>query len=330
MPLLRCQRCDLAYEVPAAVAVRLPTSLARCSCGELIGLREVLAARFASAGDLAELDLSEYAVPTPLIASEEPAAEKDETEATVPRSVRVIARGQEGSIDALFTVGEYPLVIGRSGAHIELGDAELSIRHCEIAVRGASLILRDCDSHTGTFLDGEPVTEALLGEGMHLVRAGSALICVEPTDEPGEPVQPIELPSESLQQASPALMRKLLESGARKMRQGVRQRMLVGIEGPAQGREYEIPDRGLIVGREGDVRVPDEFLSRKHFSLVIDEQGWVRIKDLESRNGTFLNTLPARNTRIHPGDQIRAGQSVFRVEEREAEASQKSEGRRQK
>jgi hypothetical protein len=171
------------------------------------------------------------------------------------------------------------------------------------------------------------VTEALLGEGMHLVRAGSALICVEPTDEPGEPVRPIELPSESLRQASPALMRKLLESGARKMRQGIPQRMLVGIEGPAKGCEYQIPDRGLIVGREGDVRVPDEFLSRKHFSLVIDEQGWVRIKDLESRNGTFLNTLPARNTKIHPGDQIRAGQSVFRVEER---GGGEKQGRRQK
>jgi hypothetical protein len=136
MPLLRCQRCDLAYEVPAAVAVRLPTSLARCSCGELIGLREVLAARFASGGDLAELDLSEYAVHTPLITAEENEAEKDETAATVPRSVRVIARGTEDSIDAMFTVGEHPLVIGRHGAHIEIGDAELSIRHCEIAVRG--------------------------------------------------------------------------------------------------------------------------------------------------------------------------------------------------
>ncbi|MFN2442927.1 MAG: FHA domain-containing protein [Thermoanaerobaculia bacterium] len=319
MPLLRCQRCDLAYEVPAAVAVRLPTSLARCSCGELIGLREVLAARFATAGDLEELDLSGFVVLTPLIGGEEPAIEEEEISEAVPRNVRVIARGAEDSTDAIFTVSDHPLVIGRRGAHVELDDAELSIRHCEIAVRGASLVLRDCDSHTGTFLDGEPVTEALLTEGMHLVRAGSALICVEPTEEAGVPVEPIEFSSENLREASPALMKKLLESGARKMRQGIRHHMLVGIEGPAKGREYPIPVRGLIVGREGDVRVPDEFLSRKHFSLVIDEQGWVRIKDLESRNGTFLNTLPARNTKIHPGDQIRAGQSVFRVEDREGE-----------
>jgi pSer/pThr/pTyr-binding forkhead associated (FHA) protein len=82
------------------------------------------------------------------------------------------------------------------------------------------------------------------------------------------------------------------------------------------GQEFEIPTTGLVVGREGHVRVPDEFLSRRHFELVRDEDGEVRVRDLGSRNGTFLNTLPARNTKVHSGDEITAGTNRFRVEQR--------------
>ncbi len=77
-----------------------------------------------------------------------------------------------------------------------------------------------------------------------------------------------------------------------------------------------MPPTGLIVGREGHVRVPDEFLSRKHFEVVPDPDGIVRVRDLGSRNGTFLNTLPARNTKVHAGDEIRAGLNRFRIERR--------------
>ena len=315
MPILRCQKCDQAYDVPPAVAVQLPSALARCSCGELlIGMREVLAARVAAGAAIDEVDLAPYRVD---LGDETRLAPEEPLRALRTRNVRVIARGREAAVEKVFTVSEHPLIVGRRGAHVELDDAELSIRHFEIRVRGDQLYVHDCDSYTGTFLDGEPVTDAPLGEGMHLVRAGSALICVEPTEAAGETVGPIELPAEALREASPALMKKLFEAGARKVHQDEpRRRFLVAVEGPATGKEYEIPAAGLIVGREGDVRPPDEFLSRKHFSIIPDDEGHIRIKDLGSRNGTFLNTLPARNTRVQPGDEIRAGTSVFRIEER--------------
>jgi ABC transport system ATP-binding/permease protein len=64
------------------------------------------------------------------------------------------------------------------------------------------------------------------------------------------------------------------------------------------------------------VQVPDEFLSRKHFEVLADPDGTVRVRDLGSRNGTFLNTLPARNTKVQRGDEIRAGVNRFRIEQR--------------
>lgn len=90
--------------------------------------------------------------------------------------------------------------------------------------------------------------------------------------------------------------------------------VLICTDGALNGQEFEIPPTGLIVGREGHVRVPDEFLSRRHFELVRDEDGTIRVRDLGSRNGTFLNTVPARNTKVEAGDEIRAGENTFRIE----------------
>jgi pSer/pThr/pTyr-binding forkhead associated (FHA) protein len=62
--------------------------------------------------------------------------------------------------------------------------------------------------------------------------------------------------------------------------------------------------------------VPDEFLSRRHFEVVPDQDGTIRVRDLGSRNGTFLNTLPAKNTKVHAGDEIQAGVNRFKIEHR--------------
>ena len=93
--------------------------------------------------------------------------------------------------------------------------------------------------------------------------------------------------------------------------------VLVCVAGPLQGQEFEMPPGGLIVGREGHVRVPDEFLSRRHFELMRDEDGALRVRDLGSANGTTLNGLPAQNTRVQGGDEIQAGVNRFRIDERE-------------
>lgn len=319
MPLIRCQKCEQAYDVPATIAVKLPASIARCGCGELLGSAEAVASRFASVGDIEEVSLTPWLVET----ATNPVAEFAFTEAPVdqsstPRSIRIIARGANASVNEVFTIGQHPLWIGRSGCHIELAGSELSIRHCQILRRGDDLVLRDLDSHTGTFLDGEPVMEeARIGEGVHLIRAGQALVCVETVSEPGKPVEPIELKSQNLFNVTPELMRKMAERRVSSAAGTEAKRSyLVCLEGPLTGREFEIPPKGLIVGREGGVRVPDDYLSRKHFSVVRDGEGNLRIRDLGSRNGTFLNTLPARNTRVRSGDEIRAGVNLFRVEER--------------
>ena len=104
VPVLRCQKCDQAYDVPAAVAVRLPSALARCVCGELlIGLREVLAARVAAGNAVDELDLAPYRIDPAADETRFGPPEPEAQRALRMRSVRVIARANEATIEKIFT-----------------------------------------------------------------------------------------------------------------------------------------------------------------------------------------------------------------------------------
>ncbi len=315
MPLIRCQKCGLTYDVPGVIAVRLPNSIATCRCGEwLSGSKAALLARLLNPEEIKEIDMKPYLVdPSAQPAADAPQPAQREEGPAMPRSIRVIARGAKESLDTVFTIFEHPLWIGRQACHVQLDEAELSLRHCSIYLRGDQLVVRDADSHMGTFLDGQQISEEVISEGVHVLRAGSALISVEPVDEPGIPIEPIRTSGPVTADES-AVLRKL-EQRARESATPKRP-VLVCVDGMLKGQEFEIPPSGLVVGREGHVRVPDEFLSRRHFEVVPDAEGFIRVRDLGSRNGTFLNTLPAKNTKVHAGDEIQAGVNKFRIEER--------------
>jgi hypothetical protein len=57
----------------------------------------------------------------------------------------------------------------------------ISSNHCEFIVTNDGVYLRDCESTNGTFLNGEPVTEAWLQTGQEL-RLGDVEMCVESTE----------------------------------------------------------------------------------------------------------------------------------------------------
>lgn len=314
MPLIRCPKCGQAYDVPGVVAVRLPNAIATCHCGEwLSGSKAAVLARLMNPSDIKEIDLQPYRVDAP--ADEAPADARASSEAPrQPRSIRVIAPAAQGVHNNVFTINNHPLWIGRKASHVELPHSELDIRHCSIAVRGSQLVVRDAESHTGTYLDGQKVTETVIGDGVHLLRVGSALISVEPTSEAGTPVEPIELDTNQFIHDDAEI--EAMRTRPIKTLSEPQRMLLVCIDGPLTGQEFEIPPTGLVVGREGHVRVPDEFLSRKHFEVFAEADGTIRVRDLGSRNGTFLNSLPAHNTKVQSGDEIRAGIHRFRVEQR--------------
>src|SRR5207247_8364088 len=63
MPVIRCSKCGQAYDVPGAVAVHLPNSIATCRCGEwLAGSKAAVLARLLNPDEIKEIDLSPYRI----------------------------------------------------------------------------------------------------------------------------------------------------------------------------------------------------------------------------------------------------------------------------
>jgi signal transduction histidine kinase/pSer/pThr/pTyr-binding forkhead associated (FHA) protein len=63
-------------------------------------------------------------------------------------------------------------------------------------------------------------------------------------------------------------------------------------------------------GRENSICVPDKSLSRNHAVLEVSEDK-ILLKDLGSRNGTFVNETRIEECVLNPGDKIRCGDVVF-------------------
>src|SRR5439155_26741952 len=85
----------------------------------------------------------------------------------------------------------------------------------------------------------------------------------------------------------------------------------------AVAKEWERVDESLTVGRGEAVRVKidDEGLSRRHFMIFREGDDYL-LKDLGSRNGTWVEGLRIPTRKLSHDDLIRAGGSVFRFCER--------------
>lgn len=83
-----------------------------------------------------------------------------------------------------------------------------------------------------------------------------------------------------------------------------------------------VDTRRVTVGRtpDNDVVVSDPSVSRHHAVLELIERTW-RLRDLGSRNGTYLNGMRVdRVTTVQPGDRIEVGDTTFRLVEPPADS----------
>ncbi|MGA4668973.1 FHA domain-containing protein FhaB/FipA [Propionibacteriaceae bacterium Y1923] len=91
---------------------------------------------------------------------------------------------------------------------------------------------------------------------------------------------------------------------------------LVVIEGRQAG--LSIPLAGVVgLGRAADsaLNIDDDYASTRHAQITMDDNGQWWLEDLNSTNGTSVNTVRvSAPVQVQTGDTIRIGRTVMRLE----------------
>jgi S-DNA-T family DNA segregation ATPase FtsK/SpoIIIE len=89
---------------------------------------------------------------------------------------------------------------------------------------------------------------------------------------------------------------------------------LAVVEGPDQGRSFPLGPSSVI-GRDptAAINLTDEEVSRRHAIVSVDE-GRVRVEDLGSSNGTYVERGRVEaETELQAGQRMRVGQTVMEL-----------------
>jgi pSer/pThr/pTyr-binding forkhead associated (FHA) protein len=88
--------------------------------------------------------------------------------------------------------------------------------------------------------------------------------------------------------------------------------------------EFKLQDDcPLTIGRsqEADIPIVDDKVSRLHCGIRYENDEYV-LKDLGSRNGTYLNEVKIERHPIHIGDKIRVGSAILKIEKEMTKGTQ--------
>lgn len=249
--------------------------------------------------------------------------------------------GREWVVDSAQTV------IGRSEtANVPLfGDSAIAPQHASITRNGPEYMLNDLGSPSGTYLNGQRITQSPLFHGAMIQVGGYRLeflmkVGVAPQSaadllraqqyyplQPQAPAAPYATPVASygmpgvpapagypqvpMQPVYPSNPTVQAPMPAQQATGGVD---LVAVTGPLTGQRFPV---GAMIeaGREvmGIPLAFDSSASRRHASFTPMPGGLI-LTDLGSTNGTFVNDQRVQAATLAKGDLVRIGVTTFRVE----------------
>jgi predicted component of type VI protein secretion system len=95
------------------------------------------------------------------------------------------------------------------------------------------------------------------------------------------------------------------------------------MSGQLEGKVFDLLEERVTVGRALDntIRMEDGTISHHHAMFVIDG-GAYKLRDLNSTNGTRVNSMRITETKLTNGDQVRMGSVEMRYESDMRKASQ--------
>ncbi|RLS57901.1 MAG: FHA domain-containing protein [Planctomycetota bacterium] len=109
-------------------------------------------------------------------------------------------------------------------------------------------------------------------------------------------------------------------------------RILHVLTGKSKGKRVKLNEGESIIGRDesAQIRLATSEISRQHCLLMPTADG-VLVRDLGSRNGTFINGHPiAEETLLKPGDHLSVGPMTFELEGGESSSKESAPARARK
>lgn len=199
----------------------------------------------------------------------------------------LIIEDRNGDIADEYSFEEGAFVIGRSlQSDIILPSENVSRSHARLFTRGGRCFIEDAGSSNGVFLNGRRVRQAQEIVRSGQIKVGDFYLHIDTTADgamDGAATYCV------LEAASPGLA----------------------------GRTYSIGRPVSILGRGRDctTTIIDPSVSRVHATLWADADGILRIEDLRSANGTFVNGERTTTAVLNAGDRLRLGNVEFVVQQ---------------
>ena len=182
-------------------------------------------------------------------------------------------------VEKLYSIGSAP------DNNLVLIEPNIDPVHARLVNAEGKITLKDNTSSSGCFVNGQRVTQKELHPG-DVIRLGSAQFEVLPLTH--------------------ADTRRQSNRGSWQ---------LIADGSWLTGQTFTIPrDQRCVIGRasECDITISGTHLSRRHVELSVVGSS-LRVRDLGSANGTYLNDQPVEDDLAHNGDRLRVDVYSFRI-----------------
>lgn len=179
--------------------------------------------------------------------------------------------------------------IGRANDnHLVVDDPSLNDLHARLLTKNNALFLKDNNTDNGCYVNEQRVTEKQLLPG-DTIRLGQVEFDIL---DPRESVTQRALSDDELPPHW----------------------SLVADSSWLSGQEFRVPAHTATVGRSShcDIVIPGTHLSREHAQLTICGDS-IKVRDLGSANGTYINDERITEAIAHPDDRLRLDVYSFRL-----------------
>jgi len=211
----------------------------------------------------------------------------------------------------LFPNGEHDAFTLKTGANRVGSDAGAEVRltadgiaptHCIIRIDEDTATLAIPDPGNVVVINGRQAADGTpfkVGDLLLFARVGARVVAGEKVATPPPSMAPDPMMGD--------------DDGHTRVRMALPRFMLRGVSGVTFGKTLPLYG-SMVIGRQADceISIPSDEISRRHARLDVTPNG-VRVEDLGSSNGTYVNDKRVENAMLKVGDELRLDTLRFQV-----------------